>query len=65
MFSDSNVVRQFSLISYDIAMVQWNHKDVQVSRAQDVIVVTIAHARLRLYDLLDKLQERILYCDRR
>ena len=39
----------------------------QLSRAKDVNVVvgavTTAHAKLKLYDLLDKLQERILHCD--
>ena len=37
------------------------------SRVRDVNVfigaMTTAHARLMLYDLLNKLQERVLYCD--
>ena len=43
------------------------HKDARLSRAKDVNVVvgavTTAHAKLTLYDLLNKLQEHILYCD--
>ena len=68
MFSDSYVLAVlFCLISDDKAMVQWNHKDVRISRVRDVHVivgaVTIARARLMLFDLLNKLQEHILYCD--
>lgn len=67
MFSDHYDGRQFCFISDDVAMVQWCHADGRGSRVKDVNVfvgaMTTAYARLTLYDLLDKLQERILYCD--
>ncbi|XP_077961146.1 uncharacterized protein LOC144382995 [Gasterosteus aculeatus] len=67
MFSDHFDVRQFCFISDDVALVQWRHADARGSRIKDVNVfigaLTTAHARLMLYDLLDKLQERVLYCD--
>ena len=67
MFSDCFDVRQFCFITDDVALVQWRHVDQQASRARDVNVFigafTTAHARLMLYDLLDRLQQRVLYCD--
>jgi hypothetical protein len=67
MFSDSYHISHFCFVSDEVALVQWKHKDARLERARDVNVivgaVTTAHARLMLYDLLDKLQERILYCD--
>ena len=67
MFSDSYHISHFCFVSDDVALVQWKHKDTRLERARDVNVivgaVTTAHARLMLYDLLDKLQERVLYCD--
>ena len=68
MFSDHYDVRQFCFISDDIAMVQWCHADARGSRVSDVTVfigaMTTAHARLMRYDLVDKLQDLVLYCDR-
>lgn len=67
MFSDQFDVRQFCFISDDVALVQWRHADSRGSRIKDVNVfigaMTTAHARLMLYDVLDTLQERVLYCD--
>lgn len=67
MFSDHYNVKQFCFISDDVAMVQWRHADSRGPRIKDVNVfvgaMTTAHARLMLYELLDKLQQRILYCD--
>lgn len=67
MFSDHYDGRQFCFISDDVTVVQWCHADGRGSRVKDVNVfvgaMTTAYARLTLYDLLDKLQERILYCD--
>ncbi len=48
-------------------MVQWHHADGRGSRIKGknffTVTMTTAHARLMLYDLLDKLQERVIYCD--
>ncbi|XP_031153064.1 uncharacterized protein LOC116048233 [Sander lucioperca] len=67
MFSDAIDVRHFSFISPEVAIVQWRHTESQASRVKDVNVfigaMTSAYARMELYDLLDKLQDRILYCD--
>ena len=67
MFSDTFDVRQFSFISPEVAIVQWRYTEGVASRVKDVNVfigaMTTAYARMELYDLLDKLQERILYVD--
>ncbi|KAF3698279.1 hypothetical protein EXN66_Car013960 [Channa argus] len=67
MFSDHYDVRQFCFISEEVALVQWRHADKRASKTNDVNVfigaMTTAHARLMLFDLIDKLQERVLYCD--
>ena len=67
MFSDHFDVRQFCFVSDKVALVQWRHADARASRIKDVNVfvgaMTTAHARLMLYDVLDTLQERVLYCD--
>ncbi|KAK9535950.1 hypothetical protein VZT92_005782 [Zoarces viviparus] len=67
MFSDAFDVRQFCFISDEVALVQWRHAEAIGSRIKDVNIfigaMTTAHARLMLYDLLDTLQERVLYCD--
>ncbi len=67
MFSDHNDVRRFCFISDDVVMVQWRHADGRASRTKDVnifIGAITAHVRLMLYELLDKLQQGVLYCDR-
>lgn len=55
------------MIPDEAALVQRRHADSSNSGVRDVNVftgaMTTAHARLMLYDLLDKLQERLLYCD--
>ena len=67
MFGDQCDVRQFCFISDDVAMVQWCHADIKAARTKDVIIFigafTTAHARLMLYDVLHKLDQRVLYCD--
>ena len=48
-------------------MVQWCHADIKAARTKDVNIFigafTAAHARLMLYDVLDKLDQQVLYCD--
>ena len=67
MFSDHYDVRQFCFISDEVAMVQWRYVDGRASRVKDVNVfigaMTTAYARLMLYDVLETLEERVLYCD--
>ena len=67
IFSDDFKVSQFHFISESVAMVQWSHRIPQASKSKDVNVfigaMTTAHARLTLYTLLDKLQQRVVYCD--
>lgn len=67
MFSDHYDVPQFCFISDDVAMVQWRHADSSASRIKYVNIfigaMTTAYTRLMLYNLLDELQERVIYCD--
>lgn len=63
VFSDQYAMRQFSLIS-DVVMVQWCHAGGRAACVKDVNVfvdaMTTTHARLMLYDLLNKLQQLVL-----
>ena len=67
MFGDQDDVRQFCFISDDVAMVQWCHADIKAARTKDVNIFigafTTAHARLMLYDVMEKLDRCVLFCD--
>ncbi|XP_076840973.1 uncharacterized protein LOC143485425 isoform X1 [Brachyhypopomus gauderio] len=67
IFSTSIKVRDLSFLNDDVALVQWRQADV---RCMDpgvsnvfIGVFTTAYARLELYELMDKLQRRVLYTD--
>lgn len=67
MFCDLYNVWQFCFVSDTVALVQWRYVTINACRATNVKVfegaMTTAHARLMLYDLLAKLQQRVLYSD--
>ncbi|KAL2078837.1 hypothetical protein ACEWY4_024581 [Coilia grayii] len=60
-------VTHFSFVSDDVALLQWRHsEDACVSTPNINIFVgafTTARARLKLYDLMDRLGDRLLYSD--
>lgn len=67
MFSDLYSVKQFCFVSEDVAIVQWRYANGQGCNVKDVNVfigaMTTAYARLELYDLLDRLDRRVIYFD--
>ncbi|XP_049332872.1 uncharacterized protein LOC125801098 isoform X1 [Astyanax mexicanus] len=67
MFSDVYDVSHFSFLNKDVAMVQWRYSDerfLKPSNANVFIgIFTTAYARLELYNLMDRLQQRCLYTD--
>ena len=67
IFGDAYDITHFSFISEDVALIQWRHADGYGGQTRDINVFlgafTTAHARLELYDLMDKLGDRLLYSD--
>ncbi|KAL1252656.1 hypothetical protein QQF64_017349 [Cirrhinus molitorella] len=67
IFSRTDILKYFTFISNDVALVQTCRPEDEVCEARDINVFigafTTAHARLELYDLMDKLGERVLYTD--
>ena len=65
--SDEITVLDANLVSDEIIEIQYEHGDkfVQPNPNTNVVIAafTTAHARLKLYDELDMLQERVLYYD--
>ena len=67
MFGDQYDVRHFCFILDDVAMVQWCHADSNAARTKNenifIGAISTAHAHLMLYEVLDKLNRCVLYCD--
>ena len=65
--SDQYVVSEALMINDEMIEIQFTNKDEFVEEKDKVNIViaafTTAYARLKLYDLLDLLQERVLYYD--
>ena len=65
--SDQYEVRDVQLVNDDMVEIQYLEKEGFVEENDKVNIViavfTTAYARLKLYDLLDLLQERVLYYD--
>ena len=65
--SDEITVLDANLVSDEIIEIRYEHGDkfVQPNPNTNVVIAafTTAHARLKLYDELDMLQERVLYYD--
>lgn len=60
-------IKYFTFLSDSVALVQYKHAEGSFYETRDVNVFigafTTAHARLELYDLMDKLGDRLLYSD--
>ena len=67
VFGNTDTLAYFSFISDDVALVQHKPSKEDVCKARDVNVFvgafTTAHARLELYELMDRLGSRLLYSD--
>ena len=65
--SDQYVVSEALMVNDETVQIQYTNKDEFVEENDKVNIViaafTTAYARLKLYDLLDLLQERVLYYD--
>ncbi len=67
IFGKTDTLKFFTFISDDVALVQCRSPKGDVRQTHDINVFigafTTAHARLELYDLMDKLDDRVLYSD--
>ena len=67
IFGNEYEICHFSFVSEDVALVQWRYPDGVGGQTSNINVFigafTTAHARLELYDVMDKLGDRVLYCD--
>ncbi|KAL2102869.1 hypothetical protein ACEWY4_002037 [Coilia grayii] len=67
IFGSEYEVTHFSFVSEDVALLQWKHDTEACVRTPDINVFigafTTARARLRLYELMDRLGDRLLYSD--
>ena len=65
--SDEINVLDGNLVSDDIMEIRYEHTDnlIEADSKTNVVIAafTTAYARLKLYDVMDMLQERVLYCD--
>ncbi len=67
VFGKTDTLKFFTFVSDDVALVQCRPPKGDVRQTHDINVFigafTTAHARLELYDLMDKLGDRVLYSD--
>ncbi|KAL0151605.1 hypothetical protein M9458_053088 [Cirrhinus mrigala] len=67
IFGTEHEIRYFSFVSDAVAIVQWSYANGKAPPTRDVNVFlgafTTAHARLELYDVMERLGDRLLYCD--
>ncbi|KAL1280074.1 hypothetical protein QQF64_014674 [Cirrhinus molitorella] len=67
IFGTEYDIRHFSFVSDTVAIVQWSYAYGKAAQTRDINVFlgafTTAHARLELYELMDRLGDRLLYCD--
>ncbi|XP_051800711.1 uncharacterized protein LOC127532721 isoform X1 [Acanthochromis polyacanthus] len=68
LFSGKYKVEYFQVLDSERALLQWKHTERCIQppgRQSNVFLAafTTAHARLKLYSYLEKLQERVLYTD--
>ncbi|KAG1952108.1 extracellular sulfatase Sulf-2 [Pimephales promelas] len=67
VFGNTDTLTYFTFVSDDVALVQHKPAKGDVCKTRDINVFvgafTTAHARLELYELMDKLGDRVLYSD--
>ncbi|MGL5746775.1 MAG: DNA polymerase [Weissella cibaria] len=67
IFGSDYVIKHFSFVSDAVAVIQWSYAAQDAGRTRDVNVFigafTTAYARLELYNLLEKLDRRVIYTD--
>ena len=66
-FCGTKVISDFHILNPETAQMDWQYKSdfMPLSQMTNIFIATFttAHARLLLYDVLDKLQEQVLYYD--
>ncbi|XP_065122769.2 uncharacterized protein [Paramisgurnus dabryanus] len=67
VFNATTSLKYFTFVSDDVALVQFQKPEGELCKTNDINVFvgafTTAHARLELYELMDKLGDRLLYSD--
>ncbi|XP_076840662.1 uncharacterized protein LOC143485207 isoform X1 [Brachyhypopomus gauderio] len=67
MFSEMYNVSNFTFVTDDVAMIQWRYADQRCLDPGNsnvfIGLFTTAYARLELYNVMEKLQRRVLYTD--
>ncbi len=67
VFGKTDTLKFFTFVSDDVALVQCRPPKGEVRQTHDINLfigaITTAHARLELYDLMDKLGDLVLYSD--
>ncbi len=67
IFGKTDILKYFTFVSDDVALIQHCRPEGDVCETRDVNVFigafTTAHACLELYDLMDRLGDRVLYTD--
>ena len=67
LFSESYMVSMFEFLADDAVSVSWKHAADRITtkgrKNAFIACFTTAYAHLELYNLLDKLQDRVLYHD--
>ena len=67
LLADDKIVHDINFINHEIAEVRYEAEEefVEPNAKTDVVIAafTTAHARLKLYELLEQLQESVLYYD--
>jgi len=66
-FSSNKTIADFHILNEDTAQIDWAHHDdcIPINPQTNVFVAafTTAHARLMLYEVLEKLDEQVVYYD--
>ncbi len=67
IFGNSRVIKHFSFVSDNVALVQWCYREEDPAPAWDVNIFiasfTTAYGRLELYKVMDRLGPRVFYVD--
>ncbi len=67
IFGNGRVIKHFSFVSDNVALVQWCYREEDPAPARDVNIFiasfTTAYGRLELYKVMDRLGPRVFYVD--
>ena len=67
LLDDTAIVHNIRLINEEVVEVSYSYEDefADVNPNTNVVIAafTTCHARLRLYEVMEKLDSRVMYCD--